>query len=298
MEKIKITFLGTANAVPTQKRNHTSILLTYKDENILIDCGEGTQRQFRYAQLSPSKITKILITHWHGDHILGLPGLFQTLAMSEYHKTLQLYGPKNSSYFIDQIAKFVNIKIPLKIHNIEHGIFFDSKEFYLEAFPMTHDTPTLAYSFVLKDKLRLDKKKIKALKIPNSPLLGDLQAGKDIIYEKKKIKAKEVAYLQKGKKITFILDTSQNQNTLKIAQDSDLLICESTFSKEEEKIALEYKHLTSTQAADIAKKSKSKKLILTHISQRYEHNPKIILNEAKRVFKNTFLVNDLDVLEI
>ncbi len=298
MEKIKITFLGTANAVPTQKRNHTSILLTYKDENILIDCGEGTQRQFRYAELSPSKLTKILITHWHGDHILGLPGLFQTLAMSDYQKALQLYGPNNTSYFIDAIKKFVNIKIPLKIQNIESGIFFDSKEFYLSALPMTHDTPTLAYSFVLKDKLRLDKMKIKKLKIPNSPLLGDLQAGKDIIFEKKKIKSKDVTYMQKGKKVTFILDTAQNPNTFKIAENSDILICESTYSISEEKIAHEYKHLTSTQAADIAKKSKSKKLILTHISQRYEHNPKIILNEAKKIFKNTILVNDLDVLEI
>ena len=298
MEKIKITFLGTGNAVPTEKRNHTSILLSYKNENILIDCGEGTQRQFRYAKLSPSKITKILITHWHGDHILGLPGLFQTLSMAEYQKTLNLYGPKNTSYFIAQLGKLINIKIPLKINNIEQEKFYEEKEFYLEAFPMSHDTPCLAYSFVIKDKLRLDKKKIKKLKIPNSPLLGDLQQGKDIVYEKKKIKSKDVTYLEKGKKITFILDTSINQNTYKIAEDSDILVCESTFSKEEEKVAQEYKHLTSTDAANIAKKAKVKKLILTHISQRYERHPEIILKEAKKFFKNTFLVNDLDVLEI
>ncbi len=298
MEKIRITFLGTGNAVPTEKRNHTAILLSYKNENILVDCGEGTQRQFRYAKLSPSKLTRILISHWHGDHILGLPGLFQTLGMTDYQKTLQIYGPKNTSYFLEQLKKLVNIKIPLNIHNIEQGKFFEEKEFYLEALPMSHDTPCLAYSFVIKDKLRLDKKKIKALKIPNSPLLGELQQGKDIALEKKKIKSSQVTYLEKGKKVTFILDTSINQNTYKIAQNSDLLICESTYSKEEEKVAREYKHLTSTDAANIAKKSKSKKLILTHISQRYEHNPEIILKEAKKIFKNTFLVNDLDYIEI
>jgi len=298
MEKIKITFLGTGNAVPTEKRNHTAILLNYKNENILIDCGEGTQRQFKYAKLSPSKLTRILITHWHGDHILGLPGLLQTLAMSDYQKTLELYGPKNTSYFIEQLKKLVNIKISLNIHNIEQGRFFEKKEFYLEALPMSHDTPCLAYSFVIKDKLRLDKKKIKKLKIPNSPLLGMLQQGKNIEFKSKKIKSSQVSYIERGKKVSIILDTSINQNILKIAENSDLLICESTFSKEEEKVALEYKHLTSTQAAGIAKKSKSKKLLLTHISQRYEHHPEIILKEAKKVFKNAFLAKDLEIIEV
>src|SRR3990167_8815127 len=111
MEKIKITFLGTGNAIPTKKRNHTAILLTYKNENILIDCGEGTQRQFRIAELSPAKITKILITHWHGDHILGLPGLFETLAMTKYGKTLSIYGPVGTKRFIEEINKLTKIKI-------------------------------------------------------------------------------------------------------------------------------------------------------------------------------------------
>ena len=298
MERIKITFLGTGNAVPTEKRNHTAVLLSYKNENILIDCGEGTQRQFRYAKLSPSKLTRILITHWHGDHILGLPGLFQTLGMSEYQKTLELYGPKNTYYFIEQLKKLVNIKIPLEIKELSSGKLFENKEFYLEAEQMSHDTPALAYSFVIKDRRHLNEKKIKKLKIPNSPLLGDLQKGKDIIFNGKKIKSSQVSYLEKGKKVSIILDTSPNPNTIKLAKNSDLLICESTFSKKEEKVAREYKHLTSTDAADIAKKSKSKKLILTHISQRYEHSPEIILKEAKKLFKNTFLAKDLEVVEI
>src|SRR3989344_2163562 len=105
MEPIKIIFLGTGNAIPTDKRNHTAILLTYKNENILVDCGEGTQRQFRIAKLSPAKLTKILITHWHSDHTLGLPGLFQTLVMSEYSRELQLYIPKETAHFIELMKK-------------------------------------------------------------------------------------------------------------------------------------------------------------------------------------------------
>src|SRR3989344_9655885 len=118
MEKVNLAFLGTGNAIPTIKRNHTSILFSYKNENILIDCGEGTQRQFRHLQISPSKLTRILITHWHGDHILGLPGLFQTLAMNNYQKTLQIYGPKGTKNKIDAIKDLVNVQIKLQVHEV------------------------------------------------------------------------------------------------------------------------------------------------------------------------------------
>lgn len=299
MEPIKITFLGTGNAIPTEKRNHSGLLLSYKDENILIDCGEGIQRQFRIAKLSPSKITKILITHWHGDHILGLPGLLQTLAMTEYKKTLDLYGPKDSKHFMSIIQELIaRFKIDIRVHEVQDSIFIENKEFFIETKAMNHDSPCNAYSFVIKDKIRLDRKKLKKLKLPNSPLLGQLQAGKDITLNGKKIKAKSVSYLEPGRKVSIIMDTSLNDNAIKIASNSDVLISESSFAAEEKERALERKHLTSEDAATIAKKSKSKKLILTHLSQRYEFNPKIIEKEAKKVFKNVSLAKDFDVVEI
>ncbi|MCA9485443.1 MAG: ribonuclease Z [Nanoarchaeota archaeon] len=298
MEKIKLTFLGTGSAVPTAKRNHTAILLTYKNENILIDCGEGTQRQFRYAKLSPSKISKILITHWHGDHILGLPGLFQTLHMNDYSNELEIYGPRKTEYFMDLLSNLAKIKIKTKIKEISGGKIFENSEFYLQAESMQHDTPALAYSFVIKEKLRLDRKKLAKLKLPNSPILKDLQEGKDITYEGKKIKSKEVSYIEPARKVTIILDTLFNEKAIELAKDSDLLVCESSFSKEESALAKERKHLTSIDAATIAKKSKSKVLVLTHISQRYDYNNKIILDEAKKIFKNTRIVKDLDKIEI
>src|SRR3989344_5359819 len=232
MEKIKITFLGTGNAVPTKKRNHTAILLTYKNENILVDCGEGTQRQFKIAEISPSKITKIFITHWHGDHILGLPGLFQTLAMNDYNKTLEIYGPKGTDHFISLIRKLVNVQIKIKIKELSHEKL-EFKEYFINSSPMSHGTPTLAYSFVIKDQNRLLKEKLKKYKLPNSPLLRELKEGKDIEFEGKKIKASAVTKIEKGKKVTFILDTEMNTNAIEIASDSDLLICESSFSEEE-----------------------------------------------------------------
>lgn len=299
-EKIKITFLGTGSAVPTKRHNHSSILLQYKDESILFDCGEGTQRQFRIKHLNPCKLTRILITHWHGDHILGLPGLFQTLALNNYSKTLKIYIPRGTKHFLEKIMQmFVFVgNLKYEIHEIDTGKFAEEKDFYLEAEKMSHGTETRAYSFNEKTKTRIDKKKLKKLKVPNSPLIAELQKGKDISINGKKIKAKDITYTEEGRKIAIILDTSVNDRQAAFANNSDVLITESSFSKDEKEQAKEYLHLTSEQAAEIAKKSKSKRLVLTHLSQRYENTPEIILKEAKKIFKNTQVAEDFMEVEL
>ena len=296
--KIPVTFLGTGQAIPTRKRNHTAILLTYKSENMLVDCGEGTQRQFRKANINPCKLTKILITHWHGDHILGLPGLLQTLALNNYNRTLEIYIPKGTKHFMDLMFRLFVFqgKIKYKIEEVE-GKFFENSDFVLEAEKMEHGTPCLAYSFTEKEKLRIDKNKLEKLGVKGK-LISELAKGKDIVWNSKKIKASQITYRQESRKISFILDTKINPNCEKIAKDSDLLICESTYTEKEADKAGEYKHLTAKQAGEIAKKSKSKKLILTHLSQRYENKEKLILAEARKVFKNTEIAEDLMKTEI
>jgi len=298
MEKMIINFLGTGGAIPTRKNNHSGILVSFSSENILIDCGEGIQRQFRIAGLSPTKLTKILITHWHGDHFFGLPGLLRTLAMSEYNKTLEIYGPKGTKQFISLIEKLTGKhQIKIKVKEVSRT-FINTPLFSIEAKPMKHGIPTNAYSIIIKDKRRLDKAKLKKLKLPNSPLLKKLQEGKDITYKGKKIKSSSLSYMEKGKKITIILDTAFNTNAIKLAKNSDLLIAESSFSSKDSKIAKEYKHLTAKEAATIAKKAKSKKLILTHISQRYEKSQGIIEKEAKSIFPKVELAKDLMKIEL
>jgi|SRR3989344_1832573 len=297
MEKIKITFLGTSDSIPTKTRNHTSILLSYKNENIMIDCGEGTQRQLKLANISPCSLSRILITHWHGDHILGLPGLFQTLGMLGYPKKLKIYGPRNTNHYMELIKKFVNVEIDLEVHEVENKEILNEPEFIIKTSSMSHNTPTNAYSFIIKDKMRLDKNKLKKLKLPNSPLLKNLQQGKDITFNNKKIKASQVTYLEKGRKITFILDTIMNENAPLLAKDSDILICESSFSKEDNEKAKEFKHLTAENAASIAKKANARSLILTHVSQRYQFQLDKIEKEAKKTFKNTLLAKDFQVIE-
>ena len=300
VQEIKLTFLGTSGAVPSAKRNHTAILLNYKDENILVDCGEGTQRQFRKARLNLCKLTRLLITHWHGDHVLGIPGLLQTLAFSGYNKKLIIYGPKGTKRFMENLFKafvFNREGLNFEVREVE-GKFFESSDFYLEAERMTHGTPCNAYSFTIKKQRRIDKAKLKKSKLPSGPLIKKLKDGKDVVYQGKKYSAKSMTFEEQGKKVSFVFDTSMNKRIVPFVKGSDLLVCESTFDENFEEMAKDYRHLTSRQVAEIAKKSKSKKLILTHLSQRYERDSKHILAEARKIFKNSHLVKDLDSVEV
>ncbi len=296
---IKITFLGTSASIPTTNRNSTSVLLNYNEENILMDCGEGTQRQFRKVGLNPCKLTRVLISHWHGDHVLGIPGLLQTLALSDYNKTLFIYGPKGTKTFMKNLFNtFVfREKYSIKIDEVD-GRFFETKDFFLESKKMTHSIPCNAYSFIKKGQIKIDKKKLKKSKLPSGPLLQKLKQGKSIVYKGKKYLAKNLTYREEDKKISFVFDTSMNEKIVPFVKNSDLLICDSTYASELTDRAKEYKHLTAKQAAELAKKSNSKKLVLTHIGQRYDKKLKNLLDDARKIFKNSFLAKDFDVLKI
>jgi len=300
--KIKVTFLGTSAQIPTARRNHSAILLTYDGENILVDCGEGTQRQFRKAKLNPCKVTRVLVTHRHGDHVFGLPGLISTLDLSGYNKTLYIYGPKGIKKFLENFLGLGYVKRDFKIIIEEvYGKFFETNDFYLEAEKMEHGIPINAYVFVKKGQTKIDKEKLKKSKLPSGSLLKNLKEGKDIVYEGKKYLAKNFTYSEGDKKISFILDTLDNEEIVPFVKNSDLLICEASFMENSEngkRLAKEHLHLTAKQAGETAKKSKSKKLILTHISQRHEKNLKEFLEETKRVFKDSSVAEDFDIVEI
>lgn len=300
--KIKVTFLGTSDAIPSANRNHSAMLLEYNGENILVDCGEGTQRQFRKAKLNPCKITRILISHWHGDHVLGLPGLLSTLSLSGYNQTIYLYGPKGTKKFVKEMLETFEFQQNYKIIVDEvSGKFFSGKDFSLEAKAMTHGVPCNAYSFVKENQLRIDKTKLKKSGLPEGPLLSKIKQGKDVEFNGKMFKAKDLTYLEEGKKISFVMDTSYNDKIVPFVKDSNVLIIESTFLEDSEKgkeLAKDYKHLTAKQTAEIAKHAKVGKLILTHLSSRYDKNPKLLLDEAKKIFKESVVAKDFDVFEI
>lgn len=297
---IKITFLGTGSMVPTKERNHIAVLISYKNENILVDCGEGTQRQLKFADISPTKITKVLITHWHGDHILGLPGLMYSLAANEYSKTLNIYGPIGTKKFMFHLLKGFAYKnqIDYRIHEIKEGTFFESKDLRLESKELIHTAPCLGYIFLERDRRNINIDYLeKNYNLSKHPILKDLQKGKDITWKGKRIKADNATKVTQGKKVVFISDTAYCKSAIDLAKNADIVICESTYLNELERKALDYKHLTAGQAADIAKKAKVKKLILTHFSQRYK-TVKDMEREARNIFKNSFCAKDFMVLEL
>lgn len=290
---MEITFLGTGAMVPTAERNHCSFLLTYRDEGILFDCGEGTQRQLRKAKISPAKITKILITHWHGDHVLGLPGLVQTMAACEYSGTLEIYGPAGSKdFFARMFSSFVlEERIHVRVNEVNEENFFENEFFMLKALPVRHTTRCLAYAFIEKDRRRINLEYLKKFELQRHPILKNLQEGKDIEWKGNKIKADDATIVVHGKKIVYIADTALCENLAKIAKDADILVCESTLADDLKDKAEVSKHLTGSQAAGIAKEAGVKKLVLTHFSPRYK-SVAHIRHEAKKVFKNVSCAKD------
>ncbi len=290
---IKITFLGTSAMIPTKERNHSSILISYKNENILIDCGEGTQRQLRIAKISPCKITKLLITHWHGDHILGIPGLIQNLGANQYSKTLQIYGPKGTKTYLKNILSGVVFenRIKYNVNEISSGTFYKNNDISLSSLELKHTIPCLGYIFKENDKLKINLNYLKKFNLKQHPLLGKLQEGQDIIYKGKKIYASKATIKLPGKKIAIALDTAPCKNLDKLSKNSDLLIAEATWTSDFKDLVEKRKHLTSAIAGKTAKKAKVKKLVLTHFSQRYK-DFKELEKEAKKEFKNTTLAKD------
>ena len=293
-EKIDLTFLGTGSAIPTARRNHPAMLLKYKSENILIDCGEGTQRQFRKARLNPCKITKILISHWHGDHVFGLPGILNTLRLNGYNKKLEIYGPRGTKEWIRKYLDLVGGRgedLDLKVMEVKEGVVFDGDDFSIECAEMDHDCPAVGYSFIVKEKMRLDREKLKKLKIPNSPLVGKLARGEKVKIDGKVVDGKKLLYKEESRKVSFVMDTRMNKNAVKLARGADLLVCESTYSvKEDGELLSERAHLSSVEAAGIGKKAGVKGVALIHLSQRYEGIPKVILGEAREVFGDGVIV--------
>ena len=295
---MKITFLGTASANPTRERNHSGLYIDIGPEAFLFDCGENIQRQIRIAGISPMKISKIFITHWHGDHILGLPGLIESMQLNGRKEELIIYGPESTKERFHLLRKALGLETSFKIvvNEIKSGKVFATDEFEILASRTAHPITCFAFAFVQKEKIRVDKDKLKKTGAVG-PVIGELAKGKDIVWEGKTIKAKDYTYVKPGKKMTYIIDAAYDPALADFAKDSDILICEATFDKELAEDAKRKGHMTAQQAAKIAVKSKSKQLIITHFSQRYK-DVTGLLAEAKKEFRNTIPARDFLEIKI
>ncbi|WP_407377333.1 ribonuclease Z [Methanobrevibacter sp.] len=299
---MEIIFLGTSSAVHSKERNHPSIALKAFGDVMLFDCGEGAQRQMLHTKVSPMKISKIFISHFHGDHILGLPGLLQSLGLQGREEKMTIYGPKGLGKVMDAIFNFGYCKFDYPIEFIEIGseIIEETDEYIIRSQMVRHNVPCLAYSIEEKKKPRFLREKAIELGVPVGPAFGRLHNGEEVEVDGKIIKPEQVlGEPRKGIKITYSGDTRPCEELIEFAKDSTILIHESTFSTQDEENAEEHGHSTAADAAYVAKQSNTNELILTHISTRYNGDfYKILLNEAREIFENTKIAYDFMNIEL
>ena len=311
---MNITFLGTSSGVPTLTRNVSSLALKLSQtaEVWLFDCGEGTQHQLMKSNIKSSQITKIFITHMHGDHIYGLPGLLATLGLSGNSDGIEIYGPTELRSFVISALKssYCKLSFPLTFIEVEvsasqNKILFENDKVKVNCACLTHRLPAYGYRVSEKDKPGIfDIKKAKDLKIPPGPIYSELQAGKTVeLKDGRSFNGKEFCGApRKGESFVYCTDTVFSESAVKLSKNADLLVHESTFSKEDEKMAYEKLHSTTIMAAKTALLSNVKKLIITHLSPRYTQKssitPSDLLKEAQKIFPNTYLAKDFLTAEI
>ena len=293
-EPIEITFLGTGAAVPTLKRNHAAILLHYSGDYVLFDCGEGTQLQLQKAKVSPMKISKIFITHWHADHFAGLIPMIETLHLSGRKKPLEIYGP-DATRFIDAISELSYWAIGFNIiaKDIEpNKKIFENKLYEISTVKTKHSIPSVGYYLKEKDHIHIDVKKANKFGLKGKKLREIKKKG-ELKVNNKVVKLEQISKITPGRKIIYSGDTMISKELFKVAKGADLLIHDATFVK-----AIKGReHSCVKDVAKEAKKAKVKKLVLTHISRRIKTS-KEVLNVAKPIFKNVIVAEDLKRIKI
>jgi ribonuclease Z len=301
MTQLNIIFLGTSGSWPTAYRNVSSTALHHGSEVILFDCGEGTQRQFQRTSLSYMQITNIFITHFHGDHFLGLPGLIQTMQLNDRTNPLHLWGPRGMDKLAMQVLTLGYFKPAYEIisHEIDDGetIHFDGYD--IKTIATKHNVPSLAYS--LEEPMRpgkFDKPKALSLGIPEGPLFSRLQHGQTITLKNGTEITPDMVLgpPRRGRKVVISGDTTYDEGLISFAKEADVLIHEATFESSFEE-STEYGHSTAAQAAMIAKQADVDTLFLTHISPRYL-DPKVIQEDARKIFPHSFVAKDFEEIEV
>jgi ribonuclease Z len=302
---MEFTFLGTGAGMPAKERNVTSIALNLSAERgttWLFDCGEGTQHQILKTPIRPRRIEKIFISHLHGDHIFGLPGLLGSRSFQDGNSLLTLYGPKGIREFIE-IALFASkthLKYELDIieMNEDEEIIFEDDQFLIEAKKLEHGITSYGFRITECDQpgaLQVDA--LRKAGIPPGPIYQKIKNGERVVMENGHVldNVKYIGEVKKGRILAVLGDTRYTENAIVLSNQADVLIHEATFSKEEENLAFNYFHATTAQAATIANLAGVKNLILTHISSRYqsEEQELKLLREARAIFPETYIAKDL-----
>jgi len=299
---LRITFLGTAASIPTPKRALPSVTIKREGELFLLDCGEGTQRQMIKARIGFNRETKILITHMHGDHVLGLPGILQTMSLLGREKPLSIYGPEGIAGFIEAMKRTVRFRLrfPVEVYEVGDGLLCSEEEYEVHSTWAEHSVPSLAYALIEKPRPgRFNPERAAALGVPRGPLWSKLQRGSEVrLPDGRVIRPGDVLGPRRpGRKIVYVGDSRPSENIVKFASEADVLIHEATFADDLSERAEEEMHSTPTGAALVARKANVKLLVLTHISARYD-DPRVLLEEARRTFPNVLIAEDLMTIDV
>ncbi len=291
---MELVFLGTTAAVPTAQRAHPGIALCYRDEVLLWDCGEGTQRQLILAKVNFMRITRVFITHLHGDHFLGLPGLLQTLGFQGRERRLHIYGPPGIEELVERVLSLgeFELEYEIEVERLAPGMRVKGSGYEVEAFEVEHGTPAFGLAFRELKGRRFLREKAEALGIPPGPLYKRLQRGERVVFQGRVVEPEEVLGEEKrGFRVTYSGDTRPVDATAERAGDA-VLIHDSTFDAGEAEKARSRMHSTCTEAARVAREGGAKMLFLTHISPRYR-DAGVLEAQAREVFPESHVARDL-----
>jgi ribonuclease Z len=298
-----LTFLGTSASVPSADRNHPGLLVEADGRRIMVDCGEGTQRQLLRSGAGFRRLDRLLLTHGHFDHVLGIPGLFSTLRLRQSSDLITIHGGPGT---LDVVVRMLaglwgegRAPIPLELVPLSEGQVVDAGEFAVGCFPVRHrDTDSFAFTFEARARRHLLPERLAALGVPDGPVRGELAEGRPVALQDGRTLDPEdvLGPPAQGTKLVVVGDTETTDGLSEYVRDADLLVIEATFLERDAAMASDYGHLTAAKAAELAAAAGVKRLVLTHISGRYTDEE--ILAEATAVFAETRVAADLDRIAV
>jgi len=289
-----LVILGCSSQQPTRFRNHGAYLLRWNDEGMLFDPGEGTQRQFIFANVAPTCVTRIFISHFHGDHCLGLGSILMRLNLDKVTHPIHCYYPASGKKYFDRLRYCAVYHEMLNI--VEHpvsqeGLVEDNGKFRIEATFLEHGIENIGWRISEADTRKFDSDQLNLHGI-KGPAVRELEKNGSVLINNSPVTLDDVSWIRKGDSFAIVLDTLFCKNAIEIAREANFLLCESTYLEEHAHLALQYKHMTAKQAATIAQQAGVEKLVLTHFSARYQSLKKFE-SEARAIFPETYVADDL-----
>ena len=302
MSNRELVVLGTASQAPTRTRNHNGYFLRWDDEGLLFDPGEGTQRQMLFAGVTASQVTRICVTHFHGDHCLGLPGVLQRIALDRVAHPVEASYPAENQEFFERLrhASLFHDTLTLRERPVGgDGVVTDTPAFRLEARALSHLVPTFGYRLVEPDGRRMLRRELAARGV-TGPDIGRLQREGRLAVGGRVVTLDQVSEPRRGQRFAFVMDTRLCDAAFELADGADMLVCESTFADADASLARDYGHLTAGQAGRIAAESGARLLVLTHVSQRYESTgaSQLVADAAAAFGGQIVLAADLDKIGV